>query len=81
MAVERRTWVAAASHLAKLAHETGQFHAAAESCNARVDPSDHERVKETILEDKINLRKATNEKERTLCALGGGHKDIEVYCL
>ena len=31
MAVEGRSWVAAASHMAKLAHETGQFHAATDS--------------------------------------------------
>ena len=77
--------VAAASHMANLAHETGEFHAKANMPLMRAQIqikglNDLESANAIILERIFELHKVANEKDRTLCTLGGGCEEIEVYC-
>ena len=78
--------MSAASHMAKLARETGGFHATADGPVMRAQiqvmgRNDLESAKATIHKHKVEQQKAANKKDRALCALGGGCEDIEVYCL
>ena len=66
MAVEEPSVVALAPHMAKLAHETGEFHARANRPVIRAQIqvkglNDLESAKTIILEHKFELHKAVNE--------------------
>ncbi len=84
MAVEEPSVVAAASYMAKLARDSGGFRAAADRPVMRAQIQvmgihDLSEARRKILENKEHIIKSANEKDRTLCALGGGCEDVEVH--
>lgn len=85
MAVEEPSAIAAAPQMAKLTRGTGGFQGTADRPVMRAQIqlmglNYLQSAETTILKDKVELQKAANEKDRTLCALGGDCEDIEVYC-
>jgi hydroxymethylglutaryl-CoA reductase len=86
MAIEEPSVVAAASHAAKLARETGGFVA------THTDPimigqiqavkvPNPEDAKDAILNEKEKIIDKANERNPTLVKLGGGAKDLQVRIL
>jgi len=83
MSIEEPSVVAAASHAAKLARDTGGFKA------THTDPimigqiqtvevSNPEEAKKAIMKEKGNILKKANEQNPTIVKLGGGAKDLQV---
>ncbi|TCP27837.1 3-hydroxy-3-methylglutaryl-coenzyme A reductase [Scopulibacillus darangshiensis] len=83
MATEEPSVVAAASHAAKLAHNTGGFVTSQSSSIMRgqiqvLNVPDPFHAMTCIYENKTKILEFCNEKDPTLVSLGGGAKDIEV---
>lgn len=86
MATEEPSVIAAASHAAKLAYETGGFFASSTGSIMRgqiqvMNISDPYGAMTRLYENKARILEFCNEKDPTLVSLGGGAKDIEVHII
>lgn len=86
MATEEPSVIAAASHAAKLAYQTGGFHVTVTGSIMRgqiqvVGISDPYGAMGRIYENKEALLQECNAKDPTLVSLGGGAKDLEVHVI
>jgi len=82
MSIEEPSVVAAASHAAKLARDTGGFTATHTDPimigQIQVVTSNPKEAKKAIMKEKENILKKANEQSSTLIKLGGGAKDLQV---
>ena len=86
MATEEPSVIAAASHAAKLAYETGGFFSTSTGSIMRgqiqlINIPDPYGAMNRIYENKTRILAFCNEKDPTLVSLGGGAKDIEVHII
>jgi hydroxymethylglutaryl-CoA reductase len=86
MATEEPSVIAAASHAAKLAYETGGFFYSHTGSIMRgqiqiIHVADPFSAKAYIYENKNEILELCNRKDPTLVSLGGGAKDIEVHII
>lgn len=86
MATEEPSVIAAASHAAKLAYETGGFFATSTGSIMRgqiqlMNIRDPYGARTRLYENKKRILEFCNEKDPTLVSLGGGAKDIEVHII
>lgn len=86
MATEEPSVIAAASHAAKLAYETGGFFTTSTGSIMRgqiqlINIPDPYGAINRLYENKARILAFCNEKDPTLVSLGGGAKDIEVHII
>ncbi len=84
MVVEEPSIVAAASYMAKLARPAGGFLTSSTGPLMRAqiqvtDLPDPHNARQSVLRERAALIEAANARDKTLIALGGGCRDIEVH--